>query len=117
MLNYGNTFAHALEAITGYDQLLHGEAVAIGMVCAGQLARRLGRVDDQFTARQRNLLSQLGLPVEPPKVNAQELLRIMRHDKKTLHGQLRFVLPDRLGHVELVSGINEEDIVASLAQD
>ena len=66
VLNYGHTFAHAFETLAGYGTLLHGEAVAIGMLCASRLAERLGRVDEQFTARQRELLVALGLPVEVP---------------------------------------------------
>ena len=113
-LNYGHTFAHAIEAITGYEELIHGEAVAIGMVCAGRLAARLGRVDAQFNNRQRELLSKLGLPVQLPDVDVQQLLLLMKHDKKALHRKLRFVLPDRIGHVELIDGVSEEDIVASV---
>ena len=64
MLNYGHTFGHAFETLSGYGKLLHGEAVAIGMVCASRLAERLGRVDAAFTDRQRRLLEALGLPVD-----------------------------------------------------
>ena len=52
VLNYGHTFAHAFETLTGYGELLHGEAVSIGMMCAARLAQRLGRVDAAFVARQ-----------------------------------------------------------------
>ena len=61
VLNYGHTFAHALETTSGYGRWLHGEAVSIGMMCAARLARRLGRVDDRFVRRQRELLVALGL--------------------------------------------------------
>ena len=54
ILNYGHTFCHAFEAATGYEQLLHGEGVAIGMMCAARLAQRLGRVDAAFVERQRD---------------------------------------------------------------
>jgi len=58
VLNYGHTFAHAFETLTGYGQLLHGEAVAIGMLCASRLAERLGRIDAEATRRQRELLEE-----------------------------------------------------------
>ena len=66
ILNYGHTFGHAVEALTGYGSVLHGEAVAVGMVCASRLAERLGRVDASFTARQVKLLAALGLPTRLP---------------------------------------------------
>jgi 3-dehydroquinate synthase len=114
VLNYGHTFCHALETVTGYDKYLHGEAVSIGMLCASRLAERLGRVDEQFTQRQHKLLTALGLPVEFPAVDHRAVLTAMSHDKKTEHGQLRFVLPTRLGHVELVDGVGQDDVLAAL---
>jgi 3-dehydroquinate synthase len=114
VLNYGHTFCHALEAVTGYDQLLHGEAVSIGMLCASRLAKRLGRIDAADTARQQELLVALGLPVEMPDVDFAEMLAAMRHDKKVAAGKLRFVLPSRIGHVELVGDVAEQDVLASM---
>jgi 3-dehydroquinate synthase len=114
VLNYGHTFCHALETITGYGQYLHGEAVSIGMLCASRLAERLGRVDHKFTLRQRKLLKALKLPVDFPSVDEQQLLAAMSHDKKVEHGKLRFVLPTRMGHVELVGDISQDDVRAAL---
>lgn len=114
VLNYGHTFGHALETLTGYGTLLHGEAVAIGMVCASRLAERLGRIDASVAARQERLLSAFGLPIALPPSDAEAFLRAMMHDKKVEHGQLRFVLPTRLGHVELVGGIDPQEVRAVL---
>jgi 3-dehydroquinate synthase len=114
VLNYGHTFAHALETTSGYGRWLHGEAVSIGMMCAARLARRLGRVDDRFVGRQRELLMALGLPVETPDSDAELLLAAMARDKKSEHGQLRFVLPERLGKVELVGGVSPDDVRSAL---
>jgi len=114
VLNYGHTFGHAFEALSGYGELLHGEALAIGMLCASRLAERLGRVDAKFTHRQRNLLEALGLPVTVPKLDHEQILTTMLHDKKVAHGQLRFVLPTRLGHVALVGDVPEADVLAAL---
>jgi len=116
-LNYGHTFAHALEALAGYGELLHGEAVSIGMICASRLAERLGRIDHTTTLRQQSLLESLGLPTRLPgsmKLDSAALLDRMRLDKKGIAGQLRFVLPDRLGHVELVEGVPESAVLAVL---
>ncbi len=82
VLNYGHTFAHALETLSGYGTLLHGEAVAIGMDCAARLAEQLGRVDASFTERQRELLVALGLPVRLPKLDREKIVAAMMHDKK-----------------------------------
>jgi 3-dehydroquinate synthase len=112
ILNYGHTFCHALEAATGYEQLLHGEGVAIGMMCAARLAQRMGRVDEALTRRQEQLLSALKLPTEMPAVVPEDFIEMMYHDKKVDRGQLRFVLPSRMGHVELVRGVSTDEVLA-----
>lgn len=115
VLNYGHTFAHAFETAAGYGTLLHGEAVSIGMVCAARLAERLGRIGSDVVARQDALLAACGLPRTIPSLGSStgDLLAIMARDKKSLAGQLRFILPDRIGHVELVADI-DPGIVASV---
>jgi 3-dehydroquinate synthase len=105
ILNYGHTFAHALETVSGYGTLLHGEAVSIGMHLAAELAARLGRIPQSLVERQQRLLHQLELPTTFAGATSEQLWQAMQHDKKVEHGQLRFILPTRLGHVELVSGI------------
>jgi 3-dehydroquinate synthase len=117
VLNYGHTFCHAFEAATGYEQLLHGEGVAIGMLCASRLAERLGRVDAAFTKRQYDLLQAFALPTAVPEVPHDELVELMYHDKKVDRGRLRFVLPSQMGHVELVRGVDTEDILVALGAD
>jgi 3-dehydroquinate synthase len=114
ILNYGHTFCHAFEAATEYEQLLHGEGVAIGMMCAARLAQRLGRVDEGFVKRQHRLLSALRLPTDVPAIEADDLIELMYHDKKVAGGELRFVLPSRLGHVELVQGVRTNEVAAAL---
>ena len=80
------------------------------MECAARLALRLGRVDDQFVTRQHQLLEAFQLPTEVPQIDPGELIHLMRRDKKAVGGHLRFVLPTRLGHVELVDGIKSDDV-------
>ena len=116
-LNFGHTFGHALESLSGYGTLLHGEGVSIGMVCAARLAERLGRVDSRLTSRLRGLLETLGLPIEVPRLDPQQVVDAMTHDKKVQHGRLRFILPSRLGHVELVGDIDPADIRAALSNE
>ncbi len=107
-LNYGHTFAHAFETVGGYGTWLHGEAVAAGMVCASRLAEKLDLIPPEITTRQVKLLDALGLPTAPnPDWPADDLIAVMRRDKKVQAGKLRFVLPTRLGHVELISEVPE----------
>jgi len=115
ILNYGHTFAHAIEATAGYGRWLHGEAVSIGMNSAAHLAQILGRIDSQWVARQANLLRQLDLPVALTQLDSELLWQAMQHDKKVVHSKLRFVLPrGSLGKVELVSGVSREQVFEAL---
>lgn len=116
VLNYGHTFAHAYEALSGYGELLHGEAVAIGMVDASRLAERRGLITHGMGDRQAALLQALGLPTTRPEGawSADEILERMRLDKKTLGGRLRFILPTSLGHVSLFDDVPEADVRAVL---
>lgn len=105
ILNYGHTFCHALETVGGYGELLHGEAVSIGMLCASRLGESLGVFEDKLTARQARLLEALDLPTDVPDLPLDQLLAAMLKDKKVEHGQLRFIVPHALGHVELTEGV------------
>jgi 3-dehydroquinate synthase len=92
-LNYGHTFAHALEAYAGYDELLHGEAVAVGLVFAGTLAAALGRIDVATGDRHRQIVTALDLPAGARgSLDASKLVELMRRDKKA-RGGTTFVLP------------------------
>lgn len=118
ILNYGHTFAHGYEALCGYGELLHGEAVSIGMIDASRLAEKLGRISDDVIERQVALLSALNLPTEinpQAKPATADMISCMKLDKKTVGGKLKFVLPDRIGHVELISGV-DETIVAGIME-
>ena len=119
VLNYGHTFCHAFEALSGYGELLHGEAVSIGMLYASRLAELHGLVDAQVTARQQKLLEQLHIPTRLPDTGccpADAVIRKMRLDKKTVGGQLRFILPTRIGHVETVTDVRESDVRQVIAE-
>ena len=119
MLNYGHTFAHAFEALCGYGELMHGEAVAIGMVYAARLAERRKLIDEKFSAAQSVLLEALGLPVCLPStatLDVDQILDRMLLDKKVADGKLRFVLPTRLGSVQLMDNIPQADVKAVLAE-
>lgn len=98
-LNYGHTFGHGIEAASHYDTFLHGEAIAIGMCAAASLARELGMVDEEFVRRQEACIRAYGLPTRWPGMPVDDVLDAMRHDKKVRAGTMKFVLPDRMGHV------------------
>lgn len=101
ILNFGHTFGHAIEAGMGYGVWLHGEGVAAGMVMAAELSRRLGLVDAAFVQRLRQLIERAGLPVRGPVIdagdNAGRYLELMRVDKKSEGGEIRFVVIDGPG--------------------
>jgi 3-dehydroquinate synthase len=110
VLNYGHTFAHAFETVGGYGAWLHGEAVSAGMVCASRLAERRGLISADITERQRHLLQTFALPIAPRRWPVDELLAVMRVDKKAVAGRLRFVLPRRLGEAALFDDVPEDDV-------
>lgn len=119
VLNYGHTFAHAFEALAGYGELLHGEAVSIGMLYASLLAEKRGLIDAEVTARQRSLIEALGMISELPSDSefaADAIIDKMKLDKKTVAGQLRFVLPTRMGHVETFGDVLESTVREVLAE-
>ena len=103
ILNFGHTFAHAIEAATGYGQYLHGEAVALGMLIATDLSARLDFIDAALTRRLRALLEAAGLPTQAPRIGAARALALMQMDKKVLAGTVRLVLIERLGKAAIVS--------------
>jgi 3-dehydroquinate synthase len=110
LLNFGHTFGHALETADGYSGLLHGEAVAVGMLLAARLSTALGRAPQADADRLAALLHGLGLPLAPPAHDARELLDLMRLDKKNLAGRLRLVLWRGIGQAEVVADVPEAAI-------
>jgi 3-dehydroquinate synthase len=117
-LNLGHTFAHAYESALGYGVLLHGEAVAIGLMQAFWLSERLGLVEKPVAERVERLLRTLNLfPIALPSLpNTQELIALMRKDKKVLKADgLRFVLPCKpMGNLLINDAVSVEDVVAVL---
>jgi len=112
LLNFGHTFGHAIETEAGYGTLLHGEAVAIGMVLAARLSGELGRSPLLDSARLAGLLAHFGLPIELPEgLSAEALLERMRLDKKAVSGQLRLVLWTRLGRAVMADDVPDEALL------
>ena len=97
ILNFGHTFGHAIEAGLGYGEWLHGEAVGCGMVMAAALSAKLGLIDASVAARITALVARAKLPTVGPKLGAHKYIELMKLDKKSEAGEIRFVVIDALG--------------------
>jgi 3-dehydroquinate synthase len=102
-LNLGHTVGHAVETLTGYTEVLHGEAVAIGTVAALRLGVRLGRTPAHVAERGEALLARLGLPVRPPRLDRDEVWAVLARDKKAGPDGVRFVVLDGLAEPTVVT--------------
>lgn len=100
-LNYGHTFGHAIEYLSGYGQWKHGEAVAVGMVVAAKIAEQQGLCQRKDVDRLIALLKDLNLPVDPPDYSLTEYVAAMQRDKKVKRGALTLVLNKGIGRVQL----------------
>ncbi|MBB6674136.1 3-dehydroquinate synthase [Cohnella nanjingensis] len=105
ILNLGHTIGHALEAVGRYGELLHGEAIAIGMVGSARLAARFGYAGEIAETTER-LFRKIGLPVRiPAGYDTEAIMKAMLHDKKFMEGQMVFVVPTAIGTVEIRSDV------------
>lgn len=114
-LNFGHTFAHAIETHMGYGVWLHGEAVAVGMVQAARLSYLHGLIDEQDCDFLWSLLQAFHLPTIPPKIDSQDYLRLMGRDKKVQAGKIRFVLLKALGQAMITDEVSEDYLMQVLA--
>ena len=94
LLNYGHTIGHAIEAVSGYGKYLHGEAVAIGMTAAANIAAHLGMIGPELVERQRRVLESYNLPTSASAKNldAEAVINATKIDKKSRGGTIRWVL-------------------------
>lgn len=113
VLNFGHTIGHAVEAVTDFAAYRHGEAVAMGMAAAARIAVRRGMFSMEETRRLVRLLERAGLPVNLPSLDPAAFRAALGHDKKIHRGELRMVLPERLGKVCLVP-VSIEEIMAEI---
>ena len=108
ILNYGHTIGHAVESLTGYKLVNHGEAVAIGMVAAGQIAVQLKMWKQEEAQRQDALIQKTGLPTQLPSgLDIEAIIDSLQTDKKVKDGKVRFVLPTQIGKVKITDETNE----------
>ena len=113
ILNYGHTLGHALEAETAYKRLLHGEAVAWGMIAAGRLGEAVGTISSGERARIEDVIVSYGPIPRLEGLNAGKIAERVGGDKKTIGGKVHFVLPVAVGEVKVMSGIPHEHVVAA----
>ena len=111
ILNYGHTIGHAVESLTGYRLINHGEGVAIGMVAAGQIAVELKLWDQEACDRQTRLIQKTQLPTQLPSgLEIDAILASLQTDKKVAAGKVRFVLPTRIGEAIVTDQADEQTI-------
>jgi 3-dehydroquinate synthase len=111
ILNYGHTIGHAIETVTGYKRYLHGEAIAIGMYAEARISRELGLIDNNQLKRIKALIEAYGLPSAlPEEIDFAPLLSSMQLDKKTVSGDLTFILPEKIGTVRIKKGLSFREI-------
>ncbi len=116
ILNFGHTFGHAIEAATGYETYLHGEAVGLGMLIAVDLSQRLGLIDTKVLERVRDILLRTGLPTEAPRIGAAKAFELMQMDKKVLAGSVRLVLLEKLGRAIITDQYAKAALESILAE-
>jgi 3-dehydroquinate synthase len=116
LLNLGHTFGHALELYNDYSAMLHGEAVAVGMVVASRLGARVAGFPEEDVDRVSKLLSAMNLPVELGDADRGRLLELMRRDKKARSGKVRLVLPAEIGRAAIFEDVSDEQILDCLKE-
>jgi 3-dehydroquinate synthase len=115
VLNLGHTIGHALEAETGYRSLLHGEAVAWGLIAATNIALTVGRTDSVTAGRIADAVFSLG-PLPELKVSARKILARLQTDKKTQAGVVHFVLPREIGKVEIAADVPDSVVIGAVEE-
>lgn len=116
ILNYGHTIGHAVESLTGYLSVNHGEAVAIGMAAAGEIAVNLDTWSAAAAKRQIALIQKVGLPTQiPAALSTDDILKTLQSDKKVKNGLVRFVLPKELGQAFVSNQVTQEVIRQAIA--
>ncbi|MDI6889411.1 MAG: 3-dehydroquinate synthase [Thermodesulfovibrionales bacterium] len=111
ILNYGHTTGHAIETVTEYKKYLHGEAVAIGMCLEARLSSMLTFIDNNKVLRIKSLVESYGLPSEmPADIDIRHILSSMELDKKAVAGELKFILPEKIGSVRIYRGVDNKMI-------
>ncbi len=113
-LNFGHTVAHAIEVAGKYTKWRHGEAVALGMIASGFIAVGRGTFSRKEFDRMEGLIRRFGLPTRCKNLDVEFLVNLMKWDKKVKAGKIRFVLPRKIGKVELVDDVEKNQIAEAV---
>ena len=116
LLNFGHTIGHAIETATDYSQYRHGEAVALGMICAADIGVRLKVTSVETLERLSGLIERAHLPTEIKNVSVDDIIEFLRHDKKVRDGKVRFVLPREIGQVMMTDTVPDDVIRKTLKE-
>jgi len=114
LLNLGHTFGHAFEALTNYEKFTHGEAVAVGMIYAARLARDLSLISNLDADRISGLVQGYGLPLSYGNLSSEEIIIQMRKDKKSIGGNIQFILPTDIGKSQIFNNVSESQVAMVL---
>jgi 3-dehydroquinate synthase len=117
ILNYGHTIGHAIEAVTSYGPILHGEAISAGMMAAAEIGRRVGVTPPAVIERQQRLFELYGLPTRHPGLDVDAVLEATRLDKKVAGKKLRWVLLEDFGTPVIRDDVPEDvvhDVLSGL---
>jgi 3-dehydroquinate synthase len=114
ILNFGHTIGHALEAVTRYRRLKHGEAVGYGMSCAAMIATEIGICSRELSDAIGGRVAELGKLPRIDDLDEREVIAAMSHDKKVANGRLKFILPERIGSVLIRDDVPKQAIRKSV---
>ena len=111
LLNFGHTFGHAIEKLTGYGNWTHGDAVAVGMVLAARLSEKMSLITPEDVQNIEEILTAANLPISLPNIDPAELLAAMQSDKKVKDRNIQLVLLKNIGEAFLTADYSQEDLV------
>ena len=111
LLNFGHTFGHAIEKLTGYGNWTHGDAVAVGMVLAARLSENMSLITPEDVQNIEEILTAANLPISLPNIDPAELLAAMQSDKKVKDRNIQLVLLKNIGEAFLTADYSQEDLV------
>ena len=116
ILNYGHTIGHAVESLSDF-KLGHGEAVAIGMVAAARISNKMGMLSKNGLVRLKEVIELAGLPTKMPNLKVEDVVQIMKHDKKVQQDKIRFVLLKAIGDAFITDEVNPSLLEEVLVSD
>ena len=117
LLNYGHTIGHGIETVTSYRHYTHGEAVALGMIAAGDIAVQMGWWSETEQHRQKELINKVKLPTQlKPDIDLEAIKNALYWDKKVERGTVRFILPQKIGQATMTNQVPPAFIHQALAR-